>query len=166
MLPPCPVTHSIHHTHKYLCCKNFSYITEYIDCLTYYCMPSFGIQFGNKFGKLSSGHRTGKGEFSFQNQRKAMQRSVETNAQLHSFHMLARSFVVIKFCDDMGFIGYCNITQSMSLIQVVIVLVCQSWCNRGPKTGAEVGLKQEAFVISHFWRLKVWNEDVSRLGSF
>ena len=32
--------------------------------------------------------------------------------------------------------------------------------------GVEVGLKQEAFVISHFWRLKVWNEDVSMLGSF
>ena len=27
-----------------------------------------------KFGKLSSGHRTGKGQFSFQSQRKAMQR--------------------------------------------------------------------------------------------
>ena len=91
MPPPCPVTHSIHHTHKYLCCKNFSYITEYIDCLTYYSMPSFVIQYANKFGKLSSGHRTGKGEFSFQNQRKAMQKSVETNAQLQSFHMLARS---------------------------------------------------------------------------
>ena len=28
-----------------------------------------------KFGKLSSGHRTGKGEFSFQSQRKAMPRN-------------------------------------------------------------------------------------------
>ena len=36
-------------------------------------MPSFAIQYANKFGKLSSGHRTGKGELSFQNQRKAMQ---------------------------------------------------------------------------------------------
>ena len=29
-------------------------------------------QYATKFGKLSSGHRTGKGEFSFQSQRKAM----------------------------------------------------------------------------------------------
>ena len=32
----------------------------------------FYIQYASKFGKLSSGHRTGKGQFSFQSQRKAM----------------------------------------------------------------------------------------------
>ena len=30
------------------------------------------IQYASKFGKLSSGHRTGKGQFSFQSQRRAM----------------------------------------------------------------------------------------------
>ena len=30
------------------------------------------IQYSSKFGKLSSGHRTGKDQFSFQSQRKAM----------------------------------------------------------------------------------------------
>ena len=30
--------------------------------------------------KLSSGHRTGKGQFSFQSQRKAMQKNVQTTA--------------------------------------------------------------------------------------
>ena len=30
----------------------------------------------SKFGKLSSGHRTGKGQFSFQSQRKAMPKNV------------------------------------------------------------------------------------------
>ena len=29
-------------------------------------------QYASKFGKLSSGHRTGKGQFSFQSQRRAM----------------------------------------------------------------------------------------------
>ena len=43
-----------------------------------------------QFGKLSSGHRTGIGQFSFQSQRKAMPKNVQTTAQLHSFHMLAR----------------------------------------------------------------------------
>ena len=40
--------------------------------------------------KLSSGHRTGKGQFSFQSQRKAMPKNAQTTAQLHSSHMLAK----------------------------------------------------------------------------
>ena len=32
----------------------------------------------SKFGKLSSGHRTGKGQFSFQSQRKAMPKKAQT----------------------------------------------------------------------------------------
>ena len=47
-------------------------------------------QYANKFGKLSSGHRTGKGQFSFQFQRKAMQKNAQTTAQLHSSHMLVK----------------------------------------------------------------------------
>jgi len=43
-----------------------------------------------KFGKLSSGHRTGKGQFSFQSQRKAMPKNPQTTAQLHSSHMLVK----------------------------------------------------------------------------
>ena len=34
--------------------------------------------------KLSSGHRTGKGRFSFRSQRKAMPKNAQTTAQLHS----------------------------------------------------------------------------------
>ena len=41
-------------------------------------------QYASKSGKLSSGHRTGKGQFSFQFQRKAMPKKVQTTAQLHS----------------------------------------------------------------------------------
>ena len=41
--------------------------------------------------KLSNGHRTGKGQFSFQSQRRAMPNNVQTTSQLHSFHMLAKS---------------------------------------------------------------------------
>ena len=43
-----------------------------------------------QFGKLSSGHRTGKGQFSFQFQGKAMPKNAQTNAQLHSSHMLVK----------------------------------------------------------------------------
>ena len=49
-------------------------------------------QYASKFGKLSSGHRTGKGQFSFQSQRKAMPKNVQTITQLHSSHMLAKEY--------------------------------------------------------------------------
>ena len=41
-------------------------------------------QYASKFGTLSSGQRTGKGQFSFQSQRKAMPKNVQTTTQLHS----------------------------------------------------------------------------------
>ena len=47
-------------------------------------------QYASKFGKLSSGYRTGKGQFSFQSQRKAMPKNVQTTTQLHSSHTLAK----------------------------------------------------------------------------
>ena len=49
-------------------------------------------QYASKFGKLSSGHRTGKGEFSFQSQRKAMPKNAQTTTHLQSSHML------VKYC--------------------------------------------------------------------
>ena len=48
-------------------------------------------QYASKFGKLTSGHRTGKGQFSFQYQRKAMPKNAQTTTQLHSSHMLVKS---------------------------------------------------------------------------
>ena len=47
-------------------------------------------QYASKFGKLSSGHRTGKGQFSFQSQRKAMPKNAQTTVQLYSSHMLVK----------------------------------------------------------------------------
>ena len=44
----------------------------------------------HKFGKLSSGHRTGKGQFSFQSLRKAMPKNAQTTTQLHSSHTLVK----------------------------------------------------------------------------
>ena len=49
------------------------------------CTPYASI-----FGTLSSGHRTGKGQFSYQSQRKAMPTNAETTTQLQSSHMLAK----------------------------------------------------------------------------
>ena len=36
-----------------------------------------------QIGRLSSGHRTGKGQFSFQSQRKAIPKNAQTTTQLH-----------------------------------------------------------------------------------
>ena len=37
-----------------------------------------------------NGHKTGKGQFSFQSQRKVTPKNVQTTVQLHSSHLLAR----------------------------------------------------------------------------
>ena len=47
-------------------------------------------QYSSKFGKLSSSCRTGKGQFSFQSQRKAMSKNVQTTTQLYLSHTLAK----------------------------------------------------------------------------
>ena len=59
-------------------------------------------QYASKFGKLSSGHGTGKGQFSFQSQRKAMPKNAQTTVQLHSFHML------VKKCSRFSKPGFSN----------------------------------------------------------
>ena len=48
------------------------------------------LQYGSKFGKLSNGHRNGKGQFPFQFQRRAMPKNVQTTILLCLFHMLVR----------------------------------------------------------------------------
>ena len=47
-------------------------------------------QYASKFGKLSSGYRTGKGQFSFQLLRKAITKTAQTTTQLHSSHTAAK----------------------------------------------------------------------------
>ena len=51
-------------------------------------------QYATKFTKVNSGHRTGKVQFSFQSQRRALPKNVQTTACMqwhvkHSFYMLA-----------------------------------------------------------------------------
>ena len=49
------------------------------------CTPYASI-----FGKLSRGHRAGKGQFSFQSQRKTKPKNAQSTAQLHSPHTLVK----------------------------------------------------------------------------
>ena len=70
-------------------------------------------QIATKFGKLSGGYRTGKGQFPFQSQRRAMPKNVQTAVQLHLFHMLAR--LCSKSC-KLGFSSM--LTQSFQMFNL------------------------------------------------
>ena len=72
-------------------------------------------QYASKFGKLSSGHRTGKGQFSFQSQRKEMPKNAQTTAQLHSSHML------VKQCSKFSKPGFSNMwTVNFHMFKLVL----------------------------------------------
>ena len=72
-------------------------------------------QYASKFGKLSSGHRTGKGQFSFEPQRKAMPKNAQTPTQLHSSHTL------VKQCSKFSTLGFSN-TSTMNFQMFKLVL--------------------------------------------
>ena len=69
--------------------------------------------YASKFRKLSNGHRTGKGQFSLQFQRKAKPKNAQTTTQLHSSHML----VMLKFSKP----GFSN-TWTMNFQMFKLVL--------------------------------------------
>ena len=72
-------------------------------------------EYVSKFGELSSGHRTGKGQFSFQSQRKEMPKNAQTTAQLHSSHTL------VKQCSKFSKPGFSN-TWTMNFQMFKLVL--------------------------------------------
>ena len=72
-------------------------------------------QYVSKFGKCSSGHRTGKGQFSLQSQRKAMPKNAQTTTELHSFHML------VKWCSKFFKPGFSNMwTIKVQMLKLVL----------------------------------------------
>ena len=72
-------------------------------------------QYASKFGKLSSGHRTGKGQFSFQSLRKVMPKNDQTTTQLHSSHTL------VKWCSKFSNPGFSNMwTMNFQMFKLVL----------------------------------------------
>ena len=70
-------------------------------------------EYASKFGKLSNDHRTGKGQFSFQSQRKAMPKNAQNTTQFHSFHMLARS------CSNLFKVGFKSMwTENFQMVKL------------------------------------------------
>ena len=53
-------------------------------------------QYASTFGKLSSGHRTGKGQFSFQSQRKAMPKNAQTTTLISHAHKVMLKILQAK----------------------------------------------------------------------
>ena len=72
-------------------------------------------QYASKSGKLSGGHRTGKGEFSVQSQRKTMAKNAQTTTQLHSSHML------VEWCSKFSKPGFSNM-WTVNLLMFKLVL--------------------------------------------
>ena len=75
------------------CCDSWgckeSDMTEWLNWTEKMVLLKCYTQYASKFGKLSSSHRTRKGQFSFQSQRKAMPKNAQATAQLQSSHTLA-----------------------------------------------------------------------------
>ena len=86
-----------------------SYFKSWTMMLWKYC-----TQYFSKFGKLSSGHSTKKGQFSFHPQRKAMPKNARTTAQLHS------SYTLVKYCSKFSKPGFSN-TWTMNFQMVKLV---------------------------------------------
>ena len=72
-------------------------------------------QYASKFGKVSRGHRPGKGQFSFQSQRKAMPKNAQTTAQLHSSHTL------VKQCSKFSKPGFSS-TWTVNFLMFKLIL--------------------------------------------
>ena len=104
-------------------------------------------QYASKFGKLSSGHRTGKGQFSFQSQRKAMPKNAQTTAQLHLSHTL------VKKCSKFSKPGFSN-TWTVNFLMFKLVLEKAEEPEIKLPTSAGSWKKQESSrktSISAFW---------------
>ena len=72
-------------------------------------------QYASKFGKLRSGHKTGKDQFSIQSQRKAMPKNAQTTTQLHSSHTR------VKQCSKVSKPGFSNMwTVNFQVLKLVL----------------------------------------------
>ena len=70
------------------------------------------VKYASKFGKLSSGHRTGKGQFSFQFQRKAMPKNVQTQ-MYHTIALISHASKVMPKFSKPGFSNTWNVNFQM-----------------------------------------------------
>ena len=101
-------------------------------------------QYASNFGKLSSGHRTGKGQSSFQSQRKTVKKNTQTTPQLHSSHTLA------KLCSKFSKPGF-NIMQTVNSQMFKLELEKAEEPEFKLPTSAGLSKKQEFQKNIYFW---------------
>ena len=95
-------------------------------------------QYASIFAKLSIGHRTGKGPFSFQSQRKAMPKNTQTTTQLHS------SYTQEKSCSKFYKPGFSNTwTVKFQMFKLVLEKAEEPEIKLPTSTGSSE--KQESF---------------------
>ena len=72
-------------------------------------------EYASKFGKLSSSHKTTKGQFALQSKRKEMTKNAQTITQLHSSHVL------VKKCSKFSKPGFSNMwTMNFQMFKLVL----------------------------------------------
>ena len=111
-------------------------------------------QYLSKCGKLSRGHRTGKGQFLFQSQRKAMAKNAQTSTQLYLSHTLA------KWCSKLSKPGFNSMwTMNFQMFKLVIEKAEEPEIKL--PTSVESSKKREfqkkiyfCFIVNHN---KLWN---------
>ena len=103
--------HCRRHFTLYFSFMYFGLIHQSLIC----CERKCCTQHASKFRKLSSGHRTGKGQFSFQSKRKAMSKNVQTTTKLHSSHTL------VKWSLKLSRPGFSNtLTMNFQMFKLVL----------------------------------------------
>ena len=110
-------------------------------------------QYANKFGKLSSGHRTGKGQFSFQSQRKAMPKNAQTTTQLHSSHTL------VKSCSKFSKPGFSNMWTMNSLMFELVLEKAEesgSNCQHPLDHGKSKKVPEKHLFLLHWLCKSLW----------
>ena len=115
-----------------------------LKCCTHYV---------SKFRKLSSGHRTGKGQFSFQSQRRAMPKNVQTTGQLCSFHML------IRLCSKSFKLGFSSMWTENFRCTSWVLNRQRNWrsnCQHMLDHGGSKGVLEKHLLLLHWLCYKLW----------
>ena len=111
-------------------------------------------QYASKFGKHSSTHRTRKGQYSFQSQRKAMPKNVQVTAQLHSsqFISVAQSCPTLYDPMDCNMQGFPVFHQLPELAQTQVHWVSDAFQPSHPLSSPS----PPAFSVSQHQGLLQW----------
>ena len=90
--------------------------------LSYFKSSKCCIQYARKFGNFSNVHRTGKGQFSLQSQRKAMPKNVQSIVQFSSVTQLCPTLCDPIDCSMPGFLVHHQFPELLKLMPIESVM--------------------------------------------